>query len=123
MSKRILIVEDEEILMEAMAESLTKNGFEVLRAVNGKEGLDKALGEHPDLTLLDIMMPVMGGMDMLKELRKDEWGASAPVILLTNVEDDTKVLEGLEEGVHDYMIKAHWDTEKVVERIRKKLEM
>lgn len=123
MNKKILIVEDEETQIVAMSESLTKNGFEVLVASNGKEGLDKALKEHPDLILLDIVMPIMSGMEMLKELRKDEWGVSVPVILLTNVDDIEKVAEGLGEDVLDYIIKSDLNIDKVVERINNKLKI
>lgn len=122
MSKKILIVEDEETQIEAMSESLAKNGFVILKAANGKEGLDKALSEHPDLILLDIKMPIMGGMEMLKELRKDEWGADAAVILLTNVDDANTIAEGLGEDVQDYIVKSNWDIEKIVERVNDKFK-
>lgn len=123
MNKKILVVEDKEIQMEAMTEFLTQNSFDVSTAKNGKEGLDKALSEHPDLILLDIMMPVMGGIETLKELRRDEWGAEVPVILLTNLDDISKIAEGLEENVQDYLIKGDLNMEKLVERINNRLQI
>lgn len=72
--KKILIVEDEESLLKTLGEKFTLEGFEVVKAQNGVEGLRVALQEHPDLILLDIVMPVMGGMEMLGKLRQDDWG-------------------------------------------------
>ena len=73
-NKKILIVEDEEDMLRALVDELGHEGFETLEAKNGKEGLSIALKERPDLILLDILMPEMDGMAVMKHLRGDVWG-------------------------------------------------
>lgn len=118
--KKILIVEDEIALLEALTEKL-KQDFEVLQAKNGQEGLQQALNLHPDLILLDIIMPVMDGMTMLTKLRSDEWGKSVPVIVLTNLSDEQKVTECLQQGVYDYLVKSGWTLEDLTKKIKDRL--
>jgi DNA-binding response OmpR family regulator len=89
--KKILIVEDEIAYVKLLRTRLEFN-YKVLDASNGKDGLAIAKKEHPDLILLDIIMPIMDGMAMLKELRKDHWGKEAKVILLTNLEASEKIV-------------------------------
>jgi CheY-like chemotaxis protein len=93
--KKILVVEDELAYLKLLKTQLTEKGFEVTEAVNGKEGLEKAKTEHPDLILLDIRMPVMDGMTMLDLLRKEEATKKMKVIMLTNLEPDNKILKGV----------------------------
>jgi len=114
MPKKILIVEDEEAVSDILTDRLAKEGFETLTAKNGKEGLESALKEHPDLILLDIVMPVMDGMTMLGELREDEWGRTVSVIVLTNLSDDEKISEAVGQGIYDYLIKTDWKIEDVI---------
>lgn len=90
--KKILVVEDELAYLKLLNSQLTKNGYKVIEAVNGKEGLTKAKKENPDLILLDIRMPVMDGMTMLDLLRKEEPGKKIKVIMLTNLEPDDKII-------------------------------
>ena len=75
--KKILIVEDEEIMLKALVEKFSSEGFEVVQAIDGEEGLKKALCEKPDIILLDILLPKMDGMAVLKKLREDTWGKHA----------------------------------------------
>ncbi|HEX9153311.1 MAG TPA: response regulator [Candidatus Saccharimonadales bacterium] len=89
--KKILIVEDEIAYVKLLRTRLEFN-YKVLDASNGQDGLKIAKKEHPDLILLDIIMPIMDGMAMLKELRKDHWGKDAKVILLTNLEASDKIV-------------------------------
>lgn len=121
--KKILIVDDEESIVEALNSHLKGEGFDVITAKNGKEGLDMALKEHPDLILLDIMMPVMNGIEMFKELRKDEWGKTAQIILLTILDDLQKMNEAIEHNISDYLMKPDWKMEDVSKRIKEKLGM
>ena len=119
--KKILIIEDEPALREALADKLSREGFSCLEAKNGLEGLDFALKEHPDLILLDIIMPVMDGMTMLEELRKNPWGKNVPVILLTNLSEVEKVAESLRHGIYDYLVKSDWSLEDIVKKVKGKL--
>jgi len=89
--KKILIIEDEQAYVRLLRDKLSYR-YEVLEARDGRTGLDMAIKEKPDLILLDIRMPIMDGMAMLKELRRDDYGESAKVILLTNLEAEGKIL-------------------------------
>jgi DNA-binding response OmpR family regulator len=120
---RVLIIEDELPLFSALESKLGNEGFEVLSAKNGKTGLETALREHPDVILLDIVMPVMDGMTMLTKLREDAWGKEAQVIILTNLSDNEMIKQSFERGAHDYLIKSDWRLDDVVARIRQKLEL
>jgi DNA-binding response OmpR family regulator len=119
LNKKILIVEDEAPLRNAVSDILTFEGFTVFQAKNGQEGLDLALVEHPDLILLDLMMPVMDGLTMLEKLRHDqEYGKGASVILLTNINDPEKVAQATEAGSYDFLVKSDWNIEDVVKKIK-----
>lgn len=120
--KTILVVEDETPLRDALGDKLKRGGFSVLEAKNGKEGLEVALREHPDLILLDIVMPVMDGMAMFKKLREDIWGKSAKVIMLTNLNDAENVAGAMEKGSFDYFVKSDWKIEDVVAKAREILK-
>ena len=120
--KTILVVEDEISLLNALRDKLTREHFAVLEAKNGEEGLEVALREHPDLILLDIVMPKMDGMTVLRKLREDLWGKSAKVIILTNLSDKEKMAEALEQKLHKYLVKSDWKIEEVVAKVREQLE-
>lgn len=115
---KILIIEDDQALHSAMVTKLEKEGFSVISAYDGKEGLDKALSNHPDLILLDIILPVMDGMTVLEELRRDSWGRNAEVIVLSNLsgaEKDTKIEENT---VRAFLVKSDWKLEDLVSLIK-----
>ena len=119
--KIILIVEDERPLREALRDKLTREGFSTLEAKNGEEGLDVALREHPELILLDIVMPVMDGMTMLKQLRENAWGKNVKIIILTNLSDIEKIADSVKNEVYDYLVKTDWKLEDVVTKVRERL--
>lgn len=121
--KRILLVEDEPAIARAMADKLTTEGFTVVRASDGEEGLAIATKDHPDLILLDVVMPKMDGMTMLTSLRKDSWGKEAKVIFLTNLSEMEAVQKATELGVFDYIVKSDWKLSDVVKKVREKLGM
>jgi DNA-binding response OmpR family regulator len=123
MKKTILVVEDDLTLQRALSDKLTKEGFLISGAKNGQEGLDMAKAGHPDLILLDIVMPVMDGMTMLGELRKDDWGKGAEVIILTNLFDQKKVADAIALGSFDYLVKTDWSMADVVRIIKGKLDI
>ncbi|HCA67457.1 MAG: hypothetical protein A2249_02300 [Candidatus Jacksonbacteria bacterium RIFOXYA2_FULL_44_7] len=119
--KTILIIEDERSLREALRDKLTREGFSTLEAKNGEEGLDVALREHPELILLDIVMPVMDGMTMLKQLRENAWGKNVKIIILTNLSDIEKIADSVKNEVYDYLVKTDWKLEDVVTKVRERL--
>ena len=121
MAQTILVVEDVNFLQKAVKVVLNDAGYDVLIASNGEDGLNKALRKHPDLILLDILMPKMDGMSMLKELRKDPWGKKVPVIILTNVSDKEKLIEATKAQVVDYYVKSDWEIDEIVKIVDEKL--
>jgi two-component system OmpR family response regulator len=122
LSKKILVVEDEAPLRNAISSILNFNGFEVLQAVNGKEGFDLAMKERPDLILLDHMMPVMDGLTMFEKLRQEpDWDKEVMVIFLTNSTDLAKIASPTEEALPDFLIKSDWNIEDIVKKIKERL--
>lgn len=115
----VLIVEDDAALCGALEERLERMGYEVITAKNGKSGLHEALENKPDVILLDLEMPVMGGVKMLEHLRGDDWGAGVPVILLTNHEPDDDMTSSvvLYEPAY-YLLKSNCGLAEVTEKIR-----
>jgi len=96
---------------------LGQEGFSVMVAENGIEAVKELEKNVPDLVLLDIIMPYMDGMEVLKKLKtKKEW-KNIPVILLTNLSEKEKVEEGLGIGANDYLIKSHFTPAEVVNRV------
>ena len=125
--KKILVieeVEDDASLRDALRDKLIHEGFSVLAEKNGEEGLATALREHPNLILLDILMPGMDGITMMKKLRQaDEWGKNVPVILLTNLSpDDEKINKVITDLTPTYyLVKSDWSINNLVEKIRESL--
>lgn len=118
MDKKVLIIEDEPDIREAIAEAIEEAGFQVSTAENGLEGLKKAIAEKPDLILLDVIMPVMTGHEALQKLRQDPWGQSAKVVMLTSMDDVNNIGSAHEEKITDYLIKAHSSLEEIVNKVR-----
>jgi DNA-binding response OmpR family regulator len=121
MTQKILIVEDEAPLRSLLVKVMGEAGYEVLEADDGQKGLEVALQDHPDLILLDLMMPVKDGMAMLRELRQDEWGKGVQVILLTNVDQEEHKAEAAQFGVDTYLLKWNWKLEDFVGLVKGKL--
>lgn len=117
--KKILIVEDETSLSAILKDKFEIEKFNVLVAENGLIGLETALKELPDMILLDIAMPVMDGLEMLKKLREDERGKDLKVIILTNYGDMEKFVQAKDLGASDYLVKADWGMADIVERVNK----
>ena len=87
--KTILIIEDEPAMLRILTDKMIGSGFQVLQGTNGEEGLQQAVMHRPSLILVDVLMPKMDGIAMMKKLREDNWGKTVPVIVLTNVSPDT----------------------------------
>jgi len=122
MKKKILIIEDELTLRSVLAEKLKSDGFEVLEAKNGEEGLEVSISQKPNLILLDIVMPKMDGLTMLEKLREDSWGKKVPVIILTNLSSGAEMSRSAENGVSGYLVKTDWKLEDVVKKIKEILK-
>ena len=123
MKKTILIIEDELPMLKALSDKFTLEGFEILEAKDGAEGLKIAISKKPDLIVLDIFMPVMDGKAMFEKLRQDAWGKTVPVIILTNLNPDDKTLDQLmKNGPSYYFIKSKWKLEELVAKVKKEVE-
>jgi two-component system alkaline phosphatase synthesis response regulator PhoP len=113
----ILVVDDEIDLLDLIEYNLRKEGFNVLKAENGEEGIKVAKEENPDLVLLDIKMPKMDGMQAVEEMRKDDALKKIPVIFLTARSDEKTEVEGLNKGGDDFITKPI-STTKLISRIK-----
>lgn len=119
---KILIVEDEVSLSNALRDKFSLKNFIVFQAKDGEDGLKIALQERPDLILLDLIMPKMDGIAMLKKLRSEEWGQKVRVIVLTNLIETGKVAADLsKEQVYEYVVKSDCKIEDVVSMVCKRL--
>lgn len=119
LEKKILIVEDEKILLSLYKEKFELEGFLVVTAQDGEEGLLVTKQESPDLILLDIVMPKMDGLTMAQTLRDS--GDQTPIIFLTNYDDVDRISKAMEIGPIDYLLKADWEPKDIVARVKEKL--
>ncbi|MFA5185257.1 MAG: response regulator [Patescibacteria group bacterium] len=119
--KKILIVEDDTILLDALAGQFGSDEYKALTAPDGKVGLEVALKEHPDLILLDLLMPVMDGMAMLGKLREDAWGKTAVVFVLTNYDTEERVAGAMALGCEQYLVKSNLKLSEIVEKVANRL--
>jgi len=118
MAKKILFIEDEPALQRAASAILTQEGFQVMLALNGEEGIQTALREKPALILLDLILPKKDGFEVLEALKKDPDTKDIPVIILSNLEGSTDVERAISMGATTYLVKANYRLEEVLQRIR-----
>jgi CheY-like chemotaxis protein len=120
----ILVVEDDQYYQKILSTKLSNEGYHVLLAENGEKGLETALREHPDLILLDIKMPIMDGTTVMSKLREDEWGKGVPIIMLTNMDPDDKILSASAYGKPVYYLtKIDTPIEDLVTKIKETLNL
>ena len=120
---KVLIVDDDAFLSGIYATKLELEGFLVVTARDGEEGLKAAMKEKPDLILLDVLMPKLDGFEVLKRLKADEGTKPIPVIMLTNLGQKEDIEKGLQDGAVDYLIKAHFVPAEAVDKIKKVLNL
>lgn len=114
MSRRILAVDDEQSIVRLIEVTLTRKGYEVITATNGREALCVAETERPDLILMDVMMPYMDGFEAMRHLKANEATRGIPVIMLTAKRHDADLLHGLEAGAASYLTKPFNPMELIV---------
>lgn len=119
MIKRILVVEDDKFLRELITQKLVKEGYEVIQATDGEEGVKKTKEEKPDLVLLDLILPGIDGFEALTRIRGGSDPSNTPVIILSNLGQKEDVERGLKLGATDYMIKAHFTPGEIITKIQK----
>lgn len=120
-SKKILLVEDEDFIRELYVRQLTKEGFQIKSAVDGQSGLNMLKSEPFDLLLLDIMLPGMNGLQLLREFKTQNPNSPMITILLTNLGQEAVIKEGFELGAQAYLIKASYTPDQVVNEVKNAL--
>lgn len=119
MAKRILIIEDDEFLRSLLNTRLSAEGFSVSMAIDGKDGLKKIKEEKPDMVLLDLLLPIMDGFEVLSAAKSNESTKSIPVLILSNLGQKKDVDRGLKMGAADYIIKSQFTVEEIIDKIKK----
>jgi len=120
--KQILIIEDESALQKSLGEVLSQEGYNVAAALDGEIGLRLAQNEKPDLILLDLILPKLNGLEVLKKLKEDKTTKEIPVLVLTNLEGLAEIDKVLELGAVSYLVKAQYKLEEVVEKIKNTID-
>lgn len=118
MEKTILVVEDDKFLRELMSQKLTKEGFQIIQAIDGEEGLKKIKEEKPALVLLDLILPGIDGFEVLSKVKEDPEMSKTPIIILSNLGQREDVEKGIKLGATDYLIKAHFTPGEIIEKIK-----
>jgi len=104
--KKILMIEDDDFLRNLYCDKLRKEGYQLLEAKSGVEGINKIKNENPDLVILDILLPMKSGFDILEEMNETGMISEIPVIVLSNLKQEGDIEESRRLGVRDYFIKA-----------------
>lgn len=117
----ILVIEDDKFLRDLLVHKLEEKGYYAEVAIDGEEGYQQITKVKPDLVLLDLILPGIDGFEVLKKVHEDSSLAQIPIIILSNLGQQEEIERGLSLGAKDYMIKAHFTPQEVIERIEKVL--
>jgi DNA-binding response OmpR family regulator len=117
--QKILIIEDDKFLLKLYSDKLSREGYSVSMAITGEEGLSKVRQEKPDLVFLDIILPQKNGFDILREIKSDPAVKDIPVIILTNLGQESDVKTGIDLGASDYLVKTDFSITQLSEIIQK----
>ncbi|MDP2910268.1 MAG: response regulator [bacterium] len=121
MAKKILIIEDEEVLINVLKKKLIREGYDISVAKNGVEGLAKMKKDRPDLILLDIIMPEKGGFEVMEEMTKDEDLKDIPIIIVSNSGQPVEIEKAERLGADDWLIKTEFDPQEVLDKVIKQI--
>ena len=121
MAKKILLVEDEELMIDLLQRKLQKEGYEISVARDGEEGLKAMREVGPNLVLLDIIMPKMGGFEVMEEMGKNKELKKIPVIVISNSGQPVELDEAQRLGAKDWLIKTEFDPQEVVDKVVKQI--
>lgn len=119
--KKILLIEDEEIIISLLEKKLKDEGYKIIVANHGKEGLEKMKSEKPDLILLDIVMPVLDGFGVLEEMNKSQELKKIPVVIISNSGQPVELGRAKKLGVKDWLIKTEFDPQEVLDKVKKQI--
>lgn len=118
MAKKILIIEDNDTYSSILTKKFETEEFEVISAKDGLTGVSMALDNKPDIILIDLLLPKMNGIQLMEELRKQEWGRGVPLLILTNINPDPQILESINKNKPAYyLLKPEVTLDEVVEKI------
>lgn len=121
MAKKILIIEDEEILLDLLQKKLTQEGYGVVVARDGEEGLSTMKKTKPDLVLLDIIMPKLGGFEVMEAMAKDPELKKIPLIIISNSGQPVELDRAQKLGARDWLVKTEFNPEEVIKKVRKQI--
>lgn len=119
--QKILIIEDDDFLLKMYATKFSIEGFEVVGASTGLQGLKMASKEKPSIILLDLNLPEMSGFEVLENIKADNTISTTPIIILTNYSQKEDIDKCLSLGADDYLIKAHFVPSEVIAKVKKLL--
>ena len=119
--KKILIIEDDRFLLKLYSEKIKREGFEVAESLTGEEGMSKIFVEKPDLVVLDLVLPRKNGFEVLGEMKLSPETKDIPVIILTNLGQESDIKRGLEMGADAYLVKTDISMNKLPEIIKEHL--
>ena len=115
---KVLLVEDDRFLRKAADATLRQAGFRVVLAIDGEEALRQARAEHPDIILLDVIMPKLQGFEVLRELKADATTKDIPVIVLSNLGQESDTVRAMEAGAVEYVVKASLSLQELVKKVQ-----
>jgi len=119
--KHIALVEDDPILLKVLTEAFKDAGYKVSQAVDGEEGLKLVRTKHPDIVLLDIIMPKMDGIEVLRKIKENQDTKKIPVFMLTILSDTKRLTEAVALGAAAYLVKSEQEISDVVAKVKKYL--
>lgn len=117
MAKKILLIEDEKLMIELLEKRLVQEGYNTVVAKNGAEGITKMRETKPDLVLLDIIMPRMGGFEVMEVMSKDEELKKIPIIVISNSGQPVELDRAKRLGAKDWLIKTEFDPQEVIDKV------
>lgn len=121
MAKKILLIEDEQLMIELLERKLSQEDYKISVARDGVEGLEKMREEKPDLILLDIIMPKMGGFEVMEEISKDVELKKIPIVVISNSGQPVELDRAQRLGARDWLIKTEFDPQEVLDKVIKQI--
>ena len=115
----IVLVEDDSLMSSILAAHLIKEGFNIVSVTEGAQAFERIQAEQPSIVLFDIVLPGVGGFDILAKLKQDESTKSIPVLILSNLGSKEEIQRGIDLGAEDYLVKANSMVEEITGKIQK----
>ena len=122
MAKKVLVIEDSPYLAESLVDMLNIKGYEALWAQTGRDGVDMAITQQPDLTLLDIRLPDIDGYEVFHRIRENKWGAKANIIILTASESIDNISKNVNLPTENVLFKPEWSIHDLFKKIESSIK-